>query len=83
MGIHVADHPHPMVARRLYTACLEGRLPAEVLPTALRERLVRALHRRGWTDPEIATYTCMTTYTTARIRQRLALRPNRSEMGVA
>ncbi|SDZ51552.1 hypothetical protein SAMN05216215_108740, partial [Saccharopolyspora shandongensis] len=30
----------------------------------------------GWTDPQIAAHCRMTTYTTARIRDRLRLAPN-------
>lgn len=63
--------------RLLYHAAVNGRVPAEALPTHLRWQLVADLHRRGWTDLEIAVHTFMTTYTTARIRESLGLRPNR------
>lgn len=66
-----------------YRACLDGLAPAEVLPAADRERLVWVLHRRGWTDLEIASHTSMTTYTTARIRSRLGLEPNHAQRGAA
>jgi hypothetical protein len=52
-------------------------MPAEALPTHLRWRLVAELHGRGLTDVEIAEWTLMTTYTTARIRDSIGLRPNR------
>jgi hypothetical protein len=52
-------------------------MPAEALPTHLRWQLVAALHRKGWTDREIASHTFMTDYTTARIRDSLCLSPNR------
>lgn len=64
-------------ARRLYRQALDGTQPAEALPTHLRWRLVMELHRLGWLDVEIAEHTAMTTYTTARIRDCLGLRPNR------
>jgi hypothetical protein len=41
-----------------------------------RERLVETLWERAWSDVEIASHTFMTTYTTARIRERLKLLPN-------
>lgn len=62
--------------RALYRACVAGTVPAEALPTRLRERLVDELVRHGWTDIEIAAHTRMTTYTTARIRDALGLEPN-------
>lgn len=66
-----------------YLACLYGQLPAEVLPTHLRARLLARLHGEGWTDVEIAAHTRMTLYTTARIRKRLGLSPNTVERGAA
>jgi hypothetical protein len=63
--------------RLLWQLCLNGREPAESLPTTSREHLVRLLHQDGWTDVEIADWTRMTTYTTWRIRTRLELAPNR------
>ena len=68
---------------RHYRACLEGDAPAEVLPPNVRELLVAVLHNRGWTDLEIACHTRMTLYTTARIRSRLGLSPNRVDQEVA
>ncbi|MGW5645041.1 hypothetical protein ACWEV3_40870 [Saccharopolyspora sp. NPDC003752] len=68
---------HPIAERARYRACLLGEQPAEVLDTAGRERLVAELHDLGWTDPQIAAHCRMTTYTTARIRDRLRLAPNR------
>lgn len=70
----------PQLAHRspphVWQACCAGLEPAERLHTKDREDLVAALHSRGWTDLEIATYTRMTDYTAARIRARLQLRPN-------
>jgi hypothetical protein len=61
----------------LWAACCAGREPAEALDPRDREDLVAALVKRGWTDMEIATLTRMSLYTTARIRHRLVLSPNR------
>jgi hypothetical protein len=61
----------------LWRACLEGREPAESLDPRDREDLVVGLVGLGWTDLEIATLTRMSLYTTARIRHRLVLAPNR------
>jgi hypothetical protein len=66
----------PLTDERLYQACLDGREPADILRSSWRDELVHKLHRRGWTDVEIATHTRMTTYTTARIRSRMKLQPN-------
>ena len=63
--------------RLLFEACLAGREPAESLPTELRTRLVAQLVAQGWTDAEIAALTRMSTYTTARIRERVGLPPGR------
>lgn len=68
----------PRSRRALWLACWEGRLPAEVLHTRDREDLVWHLVDRGWTDREIAEHTCMTEYTTARIRTRLELEANQN-----
>lgn len=73
----------PITNQHAYTACLSGQLPAEALPTTDREQLIRVLHRRGWTDVEIAVHTSMTTYTTARIRSRIRLSPNHEKRGAA
>lgn len=73
----------PGVMGRLYRACLDGDLPAEELPTRLRERLVTRLHEQHWSDLEIAVHTRMTLYTTVRIRSRLGLAPNEAQKGVA
>ena len=57
--------------------CLAGEEPAEILPPRDREDLVYVLvHELGWTDREVAAHTRMTDYTTARIRDRLGLKPN-------
>lgn len=60
-----------------YRAAREGDLPAEALPTHLRWRLVAELHRAGLGDVEIAELTRLSTFTTARIRAGMGLRPNR------
>jgi len=62
-----------MARAKLIAACRRGDVPAELLDTADRERLVRWFWNLRWTDVEIATRTHMTTYTTARIRERLGL----------
>lgn len=68
---------------RMYRECRAGREPAESLPTYAREWLVHELWTNGWTDAEIAAWTRMTTYTTARIRERLGLAVNMIIKGVA
>lgn len=73
----------PSTNRRLWQGCVSGQIPAERLPTDDRERLVRLLHRRGWTDSQIGQHCSMTTYTTARIRSRLGLGPNEAQKGAA
>lgn len=50
-----------------------GRLPADALSTEGRHLVVRALHRRGLTDLDIARKTRMSFYTTVRIRSELGL----------
>lgn len=67
----------------LRRACLQGRMPAELLTTEDREHLVHTLWKRGWTDVEIASRTVMSTYTTARIRSRLKLAALRPVEGAA
>lgn len=67
----------PSTWRHHYRAALVGELPAEALPTHVRAHLIANLHRHGWTDTEIAAHTRQTLYTTARIRQRIGLAPNR------
>lgn len=68
----------PMSAARsgqlLWAACCAGREPAESLDTHDREDLVAALADRGWSDVDIAVLTHMSTYTTARIRERVTSR---------
>jgi hypothetical protein len=54
-----------------------------VLSTRDREDLVWHLVENGWTDREIAQHTCMTEYTTARIRARLEITANEPARGVA
>jgi hypothetical protein len=75
--------PPPPTNRALYRRCLDGSEPAESLSMEWRERLLRILHNRGWTDCEIAVHTRMSTYTTARIRSRMRLKPNTAWKGVA
>lgn len=58
----------------LWRACLDGREPAESLSTEQRERLVVLLLARGWSVALIAEHTQMSTYTTARICERIQLR---------
>lgn len=56
----------------LWAACCAGREPAESLDPRDREDLVAELAARGWSDVQIAVLTRMSTYTTGRIRQRVA-----------
>lgn len=56
----------------LWRACCAGLEPAESLDARDREDLVADLVGRGWSDVEIASLTRMSTYTTARIRSRVA-----------
>lgn len=70
------DPPRPRTNRLLVAACWAGREPAESLPQRDREDLVYGLWLRRWTDVEIATHCRMTSYTTARIRERLGLTPH-------
>lgn len=67
----------------LVRRCREGLEPAEALPRFARDQLIHDLWCSGWTDVEIATWTRMSTYTTARIRERLGLAANRIERAVA
>lgn len=74
-----ADLVHaPMSGSRsgplLWRLCLLGREPAESLHWRDREDLVVGLAGRGWSDVEIAVLTRMSTYTTARIRERALVR---------
>ena len=59
-----------------YRLALRGKEPAEALAGSDRELLVRTLVGWGWPDRRIAELTSMTTYTTARIRDRLGLPAN-------
>jgi hypothetical protein len=69
VGVNARTH------RLLWAACLEGREPAEALPTLSRQHLVGLLAARGWSVVEIAAWTRMTTYTTGRILERVATNP--------
>jgi hypothetical protein len=60
----------------LYAAARAGKQPVEALTTEDRARLITELATRGWTDVRIAEHTRQTTYTTARIRDRLGLAAN-------
>lgn len=67
----------PRASWRIWAACVEGREPAESLPTKDREDLVcHLVHELRWTDGEIAEHTYMTTSVVARIRERIGLPPN-------
>lgn len=74
----VGDH-----VDRLFKQCRAGKEPAEILPSYARDWLVHELWTNGWTDVEIASWTRMSTYTTARIRERLGLVVNTIERAVA
>lgn len=63
------DLLHVRYARH-YGAALRGELPAEALPTELREDLVDELAGRGLSDVKIAARTRLSTYTVHRIRTR-------------
>jgi len=74
-----APPPRVSGARRageLYERARLGLVPAEVLSSELRWRLVAELHRGGWSDAEIADHTRTTRYTVSRIRGEMGLRPN-------
>jgi hypothetical protein len=76
----------PLARDRLYRACLAGELPVEILALSDpddRDRLIRELWSRGWTDVEIAAHTRQTTYTTGRIRAHLGLAANPKATGAA
>lgn len=60
----------------VWLACCAGSEPAELLDPRDREDLVAGLVDRGWTDRQIAEHTRMSTYTTARIRERIGLPAN-------
>lgn len=76
IGLPAAPDATPRSDLALWRDCCAGVEPAEALHTRDREDLVAGLVERGWTDQQIATHTRMTTYTTARIRERLGLAPN-------
>jgi len=67
----------PLTAPKRLRRALAGLDPAEMLPPAERDRLVRILCARGWTDIHIAAHTLWSTYTVGRIRDRLGIEPNR------
>ncbi len=56
-----------------YAMARAGREPAEALTGRDRWRLVAELHRAGLSDVEVAAWTRMTLYTTARIRTDMGL----------
>lgn len=58
--------------RNDYRKALRGELPAEALTnTGDREQLIHELWTAGWTDLQVAVHTRWTSYTVARIRERL------------
>ena len=67
----------------LYRAALLGREPAESLSPDERVRLIHILWMRRWTDLRIAEHTRWTTYTVARIRDRIGLPANHETKEVA
>lgn len=67
------SHADAEQARR----AVAGQLLGEELSTAAREAAVAMLHARTRTDAEIAAALRLSTYTAARIRARLHLRPHR------
>lgn len=62
-----------VVSPYLFSLCRKGRVPAEALCPADRDRLLRLLWKRGWTVAEIAVHTRTSTYTVGRILERLDL----------
>ena len=83
MSIRLVHHDRPVRDRVALRLALAGQIPADALTTEDRQRLVTAFHKHGWTDVEVASYTRMSTYTTARIRERLGLAANKIEGAVA
>lgn len=73
----------PIVNPRRYNLALAGRMAAERLDGTDRDRLLAVLLARGWTDIHIATHTLWTTYTVARIRERIGLPPNKQKGAAA
>lgn len=74
----------PLLRSGLIAACWRGELPAEALDTSDREWLIGELHRAGWADVEIAAHTKLSTYTVGRIRERLGIEPNATDIrGIA
>lgn len=73
--IHTTPAPEAPARSRaaLWRACWRGEAPAEELPAGERDALVRALVRLGWSVVQVAQHTRMSTYTTARIVQRVTL----------
>ncbi|WP_306358732.1 MULTISPECIES: hypothetical protein [unclassified Nocardia] len=61
---------------------LAGRESADALPSADRRLLVARLHELGMTDSELAAWTRMSRYSTARIRSELGLPANLVGVGV-
>jgi hypothetical protein len=71
----------PLHYQRVWAAVWRGELPAEVLPTKDKERLVAELWAAGWSDLEIACHTKWSTYTVTRLRERLGLSLDHSVVG--
>lgn len=63
----------PATSPHLFALCRRGQVPAEELSSEDRDRLIRMLWKRCWSVSEIAAHTKLSTYTTARILDRLGL----------
>lgn len=66
----------PTTQWRHWCLALAGELPGEALRPKDSDRLLAELHGLGWTDAQIATHTSWSTYTVARMRDRLDLEAN-------
>ncbi|MBK1785117.1 hypothetical protein [Prauserella cavernicola] len=83
MSLHVHGYAIPdrpavrvMSLQVLRGMCWRGEMPAEALALvdpAEVDQLIYRFWLTGWSDVEIATHTRMSTYTAARIRDRLGL----------
>lgn len=74
-ALHAARKPWLRAEQPIrYRAALDGREVAEALTPTDRARLVATLHRRGWSDQEIAVHCRMSLFVAAEIRERLGLR---------
>jgi len=59
-----------------FEGALAGKTPGEALSPYDRRVLLSVLHRRGYSDRQIADHTRWTLYTTARIREHIGLDAN-------